>query len=57
MAFILANESNNNYTFVCNISGSEVKVYAPNIETAIKRAKAVVEAKNKADIQKNQLKF
>lgn len=57
MAFILANESSNNYTFVCNISGSEVKVYAPNIETAIKRAKAVVEAKNKADIQKNQLKF
>ena len=57
MAFILANESNNNYTFVCNISGSEVKVYAPNIETAIKRAKAVVDAKNKADIQKNQLQF
>lgn len=57
MAFILANESSNNYTFVCNISGSEVKVYAPNIETAIKRAKTVVEAKNKADIQKNQLKF
>ena len=57
MAFILANESNNNYTFVCNISGTEVKVYAPNIETAIKRAKAVVEAKNKADIQINQMKF
>lgn len=57
MAFILSNESNNKYTFICNISGSEVKVYAPNIETAIKRAKTVVEAQNKADIQKNQLKF
>jgi len=57
LAFILATESNNNYTFVCTISGYEVKVYAPNIETAIERAKAVVEAKNKADIQKNQLKF
>lgn len=57
MAFILVNESNNNYTFVCNISGSEVKVYAPNIETAIKRAEAFVEDQNKADIQKNQLKF
>lgn len=57
MAFILSNESNNKYTFICNTSGSEVKVYAPNIETAIKRAKTVVEAQNKADIQKNQLKF
>jgi len=57
MTYMLTNESNNNYTFKGIISGTEIKVYAPNIETATKRAKAVVEAKNKADIQKHKMEF